>query len=208
MDEENKQLSIENSGDHHFAKVSVDEKTKEVSAGVIYSFSDNASASLQVINGKLEGTILHTGDTHILKIDVGPDGSYNGTYKDERYGGIEIAFNGGVASLVKGKLPQSGIVFNADHHNIKFDMEPNGQISGTIGSMNSKFGNFQLSISNGKLSGSIIHKGDNHETSLEVASDGSCKASVSIGKDNSKFTFSAEKGKTETKAFAGLKLNF
>ena len=42
MDNEKEKISLENQGDHHYAKISVDKNTKEVSAGAIYSFSDKA----------------------------------------------------------------------------------------------------------------------------------------------------------------------
>lgn len=207
MEEEGKQLSVEHSGDHHLAKVSYDENTKKVAAGVIYSFSDNAAASLQVNNGKLEGSVVHSGDTHNLKIEVSSDGSYTGSFEDSR-GNIKILLNGGEASLLQGKIPEGGIEINGDHHKVKFNIDNKGKISGIIESQKTNYGTFRLGIDQGKISGSIVHKGEGHETKLDVSPDGNFGGSISIGKGDTKFTFAVEKTGAEKKALAGLKLKF
>lgn len=208
MEQEKEKVSVEHSGDHHLLKVAVDPETKEVSAGGIYSFSDNAAASLQVVDGKMEGTILHSGDNHNLRINVSGNGSYEGVYKDFRFGGVEIVLKSGEALLLKGKIPLNGIVIKGDHHNVKFTMNDNGKISGSIESINTQNGIFQLNIEQGKLTGSFVHRGANHESSFVMNSKGDWKASVAVGNENSKFTVSVEKGKAEMKGLAGLKLKF
>ncbi|MFH0948701.1 MAG: hypothetical protein V1833_06885 [Elusimicrobiota bacterium] len=207
MDKEKNQFNVENSGDHHYAKASFDSETKKINAGIIYNFADNINTSLQIVNGKLQGTILHTGDNHILQIDACADGSYSGSYSDKQ-GKLKIVFDGGRASLEKGKIPETGIEINGDHHKIRFNIDTKEEICGTIESQETKYGTFKLDINGGNILGSFVYKGDNHETGLEISADGSCKASVTVGKGDTKFSFSAEKGKTETKAFAGLKLKF
>jgi len=208
MEEEGKQLSVEHSGDHHLAKVSYDEKTKKVSAGVIYSFSDNAAASLQVRDGKLEGDIIHSGDTHNLKIEISSDGFYKGSFEDSRYGNLKIVFSGGEASLQQGKIPEGGIEIDGDHHKVRFNMDNKGKISGAIESKETNYGTFRLGIDQGKITGSIVHKGEGHETKLDVSPNGNFSGSVSVGKGDTKFTFAVEKAGSEKKAFAGLKLKF
>lgn len=207
MINDKKQYSIENKGNHHYAKISLDEKNKEVNAGIIYSYSDNAAASFQYVDGKYIGSIIHSGDNHLLKIDISNDGSYNGSY-EEKKGNIKINITNGEAILESGHIPETGIEVNGIHHKIRFYIDNKGKINGIIKSQQTKYGIYEVAIEQGKIHGSFIHKGDNHETGLEVSSDGSCRATIAIGKGNTKFEFSAEKGKIETKTFAKLKLNF
>ncbi len=190
--EKRESITLEHQGDHHFAKASYNVETKQVSAGVIYGFSDNATISLQVTNGNVQGTILHTGDTHILKIDVSSDGSYSGVFEDSLHK-VKINLAGGKASLMEGKIPEGGIEINGDHHKIKIGVDKNGNLTGFIESQDTKYGTFKIGVDRGNIFGSFSHKGDNHETDLTVTQDGNWKASVSTGTSASKFAFSVAK---------------
>jgi autotransporter translocation and assembly factor TamB len=206
-DEEKKQLAVENQGDHHFAKVAVDPDTKDVSAGMIYNFSDHATAALQFVDGKMAGTVLHTGDTHSLQIDAKQDGTFTGTFKEARFGGVEVAFEGGVAKLLKGQLPATGLEVNGDHHAVRLMTSADGKLSGSIESTAVQGGVFKIKLENGSLSGSFVHAGDNHETEISLSKN-AWSANVSFGKGDTKLNLSVQKGKSETKAFAGVKLKF
>jgi hypothetical protein len=195
-------MSIEHSGDHHLAKATVDPKTGEVSAGIISNFSENATAGLQMVQGRVEGTFVHSGDNHALRIDAKSDGSYAGTYSDAA-GKVEVRFGGNAATLVKGEIPTAGIVVNGDNHRTSLSMGPDGKLSGCMESTAIKNSGFKLELKDGKPSGSFIHKGNGHQTEIGVGPDG-IRAAVSAGA----LSFSVEKGKAKATAFGNLKFKF
>jgi hypothetical protein len=208
MTEQDKEkLAFEHEGDHHLAKIALDPNTKKVSAGGIYNFSANASALLQIIDGKVEGSLIQSGDTHSLCLNAKNDGSLEGTFTDRRNGGIEISFQAGLARLVKGKLPPGGLSITADHHRVNLQLDAEGKVSGAIESRAVKDGTFRIKLEKGKLSGAFIHTGSTHETEISLSPEG-WKAAVAFGKGNGKFAFSVEKGKVESKVFGGMKLKF
>lgn len=102
-------VSFEHQGDHHLARITADPSTRKVSVGTIYNFSDHASAVMQVHNGKLKGTIVHSGNTHSLRIDAKSNGSFQGTYRDSRFGGLEIYLKDDISRIKKGRIPAGGI---------------------------------------------------------------------------------------------------
>jgi hypothetical protein len=206
-EQERKSMGLEHQGDHHFAKVAMDEATKKVSAAYIQNFSENSVAAVQMVDGgNVEANFVHSGDTHSLRVNARPDGGFDGTFKDEQKG-IEVSLSGGIAKLVKGQLPTGGLDINADHHKVSLRMGSEGKLSGIIESQRENGGGFRLSLTNGALSGSLIHKGGGHETELSLSKD-SWGAKVAFGKGNGKFTFSVQGGKTEKKVIGGIKLNF
>lgn len=208
-DQPQQSTSLQHQGDHHAAKISVDPSTGKVAAGAIYNFSENAGAMLQVVDGKVQGSIAHAGDTHSLNLTAAADGTFDGTYTDTRNGGIEVAFKGGAATLIKGKLPEGGIKFKGDHHAFSLETDAKGKLSGLIESRKVANGIFQIELNNSKVSGKVVYKGDSHETAFTLGAGGSWGASVSMGKGDKKFTLSFEKGRGgEVKGAAGLKLKF
>jgi len=205
----NPTMGFQHQGDHHAAKIAFDPKTNEVSAGGIYNFSDNAGAMLQIHDGKVEGTIAHSGDTHHLNLMVQDDGKFEGTYTDCRHGEIEIIFKGGIATLTKGEIPEGGIRVQGDHHSLKLERGSNGKLCGAIESRKVPNGVFQIAIDDGKISGKITCKGDSHQTTFILGAGGCWGAEVALGKGNKAFTFSIAKGRGgEVTGSAGLKLKF
>jgi len=199
-------VSLSNQGDHHMAKVAFDPESKQIKAGVIANFSDHATAGLQFIDGKVLGTIVHSGDTHSLHLDAKSDGTFEGTYTDKK-GALEIAFKGGVSELVRGEIPEGGIKVSGDHHVVSISKNSDGRLCGSIESQATTNSSFRIEIREGKLLGGYTHKGNGHET--EVSLTGSAlKAAVSFGTGDKKFTLAMERGRAEVKAFAGMKFKF
>lgn len=202
MTEDNNKYTLEHSGDHHYAKASVDPATGKLAAGVITNFSSNASAGLQLVDGKMEGSFLHSGDNHTFQINAKSDGGYNGTYRDAS-GNMEVNFDGDTATLVKGKIPTTGITLSGDNHKAVLSVSANGKLQGAIESTNLGNGKFRVEIQDGKPSGSFTHEGGGHQTEIKITPAG-LRASVSAGG----FSFGVEKGRTKISAFGGLKLKF
>lgn len=198
--------TLSHQGDHHYAKVTYDQEKGRVNAGVISNFSNHASAGLQFVGGKLQGTIVHSGDTHSLQLDVKGNGSFEGGYVDTK-DNVEIVFKGGVAELVKGKLPEGGIKVTGDHHIVNISRNGEGKLCGNIESQATDNSAFRINLDAGILSGSYVHKGSSHETAISLSEAG-LKAELSFGSGNSKFAMSFEKGKGQVKAFGGIKLKF
>ena len=204
---EDKKYTITHSGDHHLAQVKYDPSTEKISAGGIYSFSNNASASMKIVDNKVSGTLLNSGDTHNIKLEINNDGSFEGVYEDKKDGNVKIGITGGMASVISGEFPVNGVDIEADHHIIKLVMDENKQISGQIESKTCDNSTFMIKIDKGKVSGSLTYFGGGHENSIEIFPDGKWKASVSVGStSSSKLSFSVENGDAGVRAFAGLKL--
>lgn len=202
MTEDNKKYTLEHSGDHHYAKASMDPATGKLAAGVITNFSSNASAGLQLVDGKMEGSFIHSGDNHTFQINAKNDGTYNGTYRDAA-GNLEVNFEGNAATLVRGQIPATGITLAGDNHKAVLSVSASGRLQGAIESNNIGNGKFRIEIQDGKPSGSFIHAGGGHQTEIKITPNG-LKASVSAGG----FSFGVEKGRTKISAFGGLKLKF
>ena len=78
----------------------------------------------------LPGLTIHAKPGTILSTEfftAGADGNFEGTYSDTQNGGIEVSFKGGIATLVKGKLPEDGIKFKGDHHALTLESDANGK---------------------------------------------------------------------------------
>lgn len=201
-------VSLEHTGDHHHAKITIDPKTKQVIGGVVHNFSNNSAIALSIDeNGKVEGTAIHSGDTHGFQVDVKSNGSFGGTYIDHKRG-IELVLSGDKATLTKGKIAQAGLSIEGDHHKAQLKLEDNGKISGILASRISKEGIFKMEIQNGKIvGGAFVHAGAHHKTQISVGQDG-WRAGISIGTGKSKWSINIEKGKAQTKIFGGLKMKF
>jgi len=201
-------LIFEHFGNHHHAKIKVDGKTKKVSGGIIYNFSDNASALVEVKNRKLQGTFIHSGKTHRAKVDIKSDGSYGIEYKDSHMGGIELSIKGGKASLKRGKIPEAGLKINGNHHRLNLKIDSNKKLSGVVESKLTKHGSYRIKIENGKVTGGeFIHRGNNHSMTIFVSKEG-YKFNYSNGKGKTRWGVSFEKMKDKIKAFGGLKFSF
>ena len=199
-------VSLEHQGDHHLARITADPRTKKISAGLIRNFSDHASAAIQVDKGKLKGTIVHSGDTHALRIDVKNDGTFLGTYTDTRFGGLEIHLKDDFARIKKGKIPAGGITVDGDHHKLRLTMAPSGKLSGMIQSRALKDCTFRMNLQDGKVEGAFVHRGKSHKTEVTISPKG-WKAGVSVGKGKTKLSFNVEGGRVK-KAFGGIAFDF
>lgn len=198
-------MALENSGDHHQVKVAYDPSTGKLAAGGIYNFSDHAGVMLQTINGKTDGTIVHSGDTHNLQINVSDDGSFSGSYTDKK--GLERSIEGDKATLKNGEIPKAGISITGDHHRVDLKTGPDGKISGSLESLNTAVGNFKINLDQGKVSGTLSHVGENHQTSITIGHDG-WGANIEGKKGDLSYGIGIQKGSGEVKATAGLKLRF
>lgn len=198
-------VGFQHQGDHHLAKVQVGAGNK-VSAGVVSNFSNNASAMFAVVDGKVQGALTHAGDTHTLHIDAKADGTFSGSYTDEK-AGIVVEFKDGIANLVKGKMPPSGISVKGEHHNLSLTQGPDGKLRGSIESKKVPNGIFKLEVDGGRVSGGLVFKGDSHETSVSLGAGGSWKAGLGFKVGGGKLSFTVEKGKG-VKGGVGFQLPF
>lgn len=204
---DDKKYVLAHSGDHHLAKVQYDPKTGAVSAGVINNFSNNSSVMVQLIDGKTQGTLVHSGDTHDIRLDANSDGTFSGSFKDKN-SNLKIEMEGGIAKLTSGQIPVNGLKIEADHHVIDLKMDSNNQLCGSIESKDTQNGDFKISIVGGKISGSYTHSGDGHDTNIEILPDGKWKAFLSVGTAGSKWAIGVENGDAGMKVVAGLKFGF
>lgn len=201
-----RKVSFEHQGDHHLARISADPRTKKVSAGAILNFSEHASAAVQIHQGKLKGTIVHSGDTHALRIEIKNDGRFQGTYTDTRFGGLEIHLEDDVARIKKGKIPVGGITVDGDNHKLRLTMTPAGKLSGVIQSRALKDCTFRMNLQDGKVEGAFVHRGKSHKTEVTISPKG-WKAGFSVGKGKAKLSFNVEGGRVK-KAFGGIEFDF
>ncbi len=107
--------------------------------GTIINFSNNASALLQSVDGKMQGTIAHSGDTHNIQLDINQDGTFDGLFEDKN-SDLKIELQGGLAKLISGKMPVEGLKIEADHHVVDLKKDKNNQLSGSIESKDVKKG--------------------------------------------------------------------
>jgi len=198
-------MTLENSGDHHQVKLAYDPSTGRLVTGGIYNFSDNAGVMLQTVDGKTDGTIVHSGDTHNLQLNVADDGSFRGTYSDKK--GVELSIEGDKTMLKKGKIPDTGLSITGDHHRVDLKVCPNGKISGSLESLNTSTGNFKISLNEGKVSGTISLVSKNHQTSISFGSNG-WAAKISGKKGDLTYGIGFQKGSGGVKATVGLKFRF
>ena len=201
-----RKVSFEHQGDHHLARLAVDRDTKKVSAGAIYNFTDHASAAVQIHQGKLKGTIVHSGDTHALCIEVKNNGGFEGTYTDTRFGGLEIHLKDDFARIKKGKIPVGGITVDGDHHKLRLTMSPAGRLSGVIQSRALKDCTFRMNLQDGRVEGAFVHRGKSHKTEVTISPKG-WKAGFSLGKGKTKLSLNVEGGRVK-KAFGGIEFDF
>jgi hypothetical protein len=171
MPEANVRVSTQ--GDHHEGELQIDTKTKTIQAGVLYNFSNNSEAQLNIANGRLGGSFRHTGDTHALTLELDRNGSFSGTYRETRGEQFELEISAGKAKVVKGRLPLSGkLSLKGDHHSLDLQVDDKGTVSGRIKSKITRDATFDLSVDKGLVSGAVTHEGQNHKTRLELSSKG------------------------------------
>ena len=193
MIKQREQMALEHQGNHHYTKIAVDPKTKKVVTGAIYNFSENAGAMLLVKDGKVNGTIMHTGKTHSFRLNAKQNGQFDAIYRDKHNGGLEVYIKGGVASLRKGKLPEAGVTVSRKHHKLKLKQGASGKLSGTLESKVTKNGKFMIELKNGKVTGEYVHSGGTHETRIDLSPNG-WKAGVTLKKAGLKFSFDVQGG--------------
>jgi len=195
-------LPHEYQGDHHFASLSHDPRSNKLNSGRIVNFSRHAAASFDISDGKVRGTVLHTGDSHSLVLSADRNGRFRGTFVDMRRGKVEIAFRAGGAALVKGNIPQKGLRVTGDHHRVALAVDGGGQLSGIIESRRVKNGAFHIKLEAGRVNGSFVHAGDKHETEISLTPVG-WTASVQFGAGSAKFAMKVENGRSEARGYVG-----
>lgn len=204
---QDEEKSLTYSGDHHLNTLDID-STGKISLAMLRNFSDNAGASINISGGKVSGSIFASGDNHALNIDIHDDGTFDGIYEDKSGGDLKIEMKGGIASLLSGQVPETGITYSGDHHIIKLKMDDDGKLSGSFESKNSDNVTYKISLDGGVVTGMVMCSGDSHSTTIQLASDGSWKASFSMQNDSSKITISAEGGNADVVAKAGVSVSF
>jgi hypothetical protein len=203
----NDKYVLSHSGDNHVAKLKYDPKTGNLSVGSVINYSKNSSILIESVEGKAHGALIHSGDTHDIKIDVNDDGTFSGSFEDKN-SHIKIELQGGNARIVSGQIPIDGLMIEADHHIISLKLDNKNQLSGSIESKDTENGTFKLKIEQGKVSGSITHSGNGHETNVEILPNGQWKASISTGEPNSKWSLGIENGNAGMRAVAGMNISF
>jgi hypothetical protein len=207
MTDQDSAISFQNQGDHHLAKVSFDPNSGQISAGAIENFSNNTSAGIQFVDGKAEGTIVHTSDNHSLTINAKQDGSFDGEYYDAQ-SNLRIFFNSGLASIVSGTLPPSGLNIQSTDHALTLSTGPDGKLMGSIESQAGNNGEFKLAVNGGNVTGTYSLMGDNHQINVSLSSNGTWSAGMDFGQGNTKFSLNVSDGKGQATVFGGIKLKF
>ncbi|HAX61402.1 MAG TPA: hypothetical protein DCX95_02425 [Elusimicrobia bacterium] len=207
-DDAKKKIDFQHAGDHHQVNMAIDPKTGKITGGIVSNFSNNSAIALSVDEeSKVQGTVVHSGDTHAFQANVRSDGSFDGVYFDRKKG-IQLEISGDKATLIEGKVPQAGLTIKGEHHNTVLEIDKNGQVSGVLESKATRDGKFKIEMKDGKISGgSFEHVGKNHKTELSMGQDG-WKAQISGGSRNSAWSIGIVQGKAETKIGSGFKMKF
>jgi hypothetical protein len=166
-------IEVKARGAHHEAQLSIDTQSKQVEGGVIYNFSMNSSAQLNMGGDGADATFKHFGDNHELSLHLGRNGRFSGTYREGGGKELEIGIRDGKADLIKGDLSASGsLSIEGDHHSLDLRIDGRGRLSGKIKSKVTKDGSFDLSLDGGAISGIVEHKGQHHETRFALSGNG------------------------------------
>lgn len=188
-------LQLKDSSRNHELSFDIDAVNKTVTAGAVYNYADNSLVGLEVSKGRLGGSVVHSGESHSLKLNFNKDGKYYGTYRDDDLGGLELEIEGGVARVSKGVFPPTGMIrLKGADHEIRLDLDGKGRISGRIKSRLSKSALFRLDLAKGSISGEITHKGPRHETRMTLSSGG-WKGLITIRKGKSSITLDVKGGR-------------
>jgi len=189
---ENKtKIVLEHNGDHHQEAIEIDPKTKKVNGGVLYNFSNNAAALLQADSkGKIQGSFLHSGDTHGLQINLKSDGTYGLNFSEKKLGLAFFVDKGNIES----KKPTVGLRRKSDHHEVTLGINKKGKLSGTIASKCKNIP-FKIKLENGELkSGSLMHEGKHHSFGIDLHQNGKWSASYVHQGEDSKWKLSVKRG--------------
>ncbi len=188
-------VQLKDNGRNHELSLDIDTEKKIVMAGAVYNFSDNLLIGLKISKGRLGGSVVHSGESHSLKLDFNKDGKYCGTYRDGDLGGLELEIEAGVVRVSRGAFPPAGTIrLKSEDHEIKLDLGKDGRISGYIRSRLSKSAVFVLDAAKGSLSGKITHKGTRHETVMSLSNRG-WKSAITLNKGRSSITLDVTGGK-------------
>lgn len=191
----NPKATVKHHGDHHSLELTADTRTGKIRGGAVYNFSDHAAARLNVARGKLSGSLIHSGDTHLLTLDLDPDGSVNGSYRELQDDGVELDIRAGVAHIRGDKRKLKGsLKFEGDHHGLNLKLDESGRLSGSFRSRLTGEGSVSLRLSEGKVSGKFTHKGKHHKTSVELSPNG-WKSDISVRKGRTTFSLEVDGGK-------------
>ena len=192
----NPKATVKHHGDHHFLELTADTRTGKIRGGAVYNFSDHAAARLNVARGKLSGSLIHSGDTHLLTLDLERNGSVSGSYRELQGDGLELDIRAGVARVRGGKRKLKGsIKIKGDHHNFNLKLDKSGRPSGSFRSRLTGEGSVSLRLSEGKVSGKFTHKGKHHKTSVELSPEG-WKSDISVRKGRTTFSLEVDGGKS------------
>lgn len=168
-----KKVKISHHGNHHDVDLKVDTETGEVSSLSSLNFGNNSLAMLKLERRKLSGEFSHTGKNHRLNLKLKPDGTYEGTFSESKEGEFEIKLKGNQSEVLKKPLPEEArLKVKSDHHEASVVFKDNQKPSGRIRSKFTKDGKFGLELKDGKLSGTIEHKGETHNTKINITPKG------------------------------------
>jgi len=168
-----KKLNIKHHGNHHDVDLKVDTETGEVSSLSSLNFSPNSLAILKLERKRLSGEFSHTGKNHRLNLKLKSDGTYEGTFSDSKAGNYEVELKGEQSTVLKEPLPdEARLKVKSDHHEVSLAFKDNQKPSGKIKSKFTKDGKFGLELKDGKLSGTIEHKGKTHNTKIKITPKG------------------------------------
>jgi hypothetical protein len=168
-----KKAKIRHHGNHHDVDLIVDAKTGEISSLSSLNFSNNSLAILKLERKRLSGEFSHTGKNHRLNLKLKSDGTYEGTFSESKESSYEIKLKGNQSEVMKKLLPEEAeLKVKSDHHEASLVFKDSQKPSGRIKSKFTKDGKFGLELKDGKLSGTIEHKGKTHNTKIKITPKG------------------------------------
>lgn len=158
---------------------------------MLYNFSNNAAALLRADSkGKIQGSFLHSGDTHGLHVNLKSDGTYGLNFSDKKLGLDFFVDKGNIES----KKPAVGLRRKGDHREVNLGINKKGKLSGTIASKCKNIP-FKIELENGKLkSGSLMHEGKHHNFGIDLHQNGKWSASYVHQGEDSKWKISVKEG--------------
>ncbi|MBU8922565.1 MAG: hypothetical protein KOO63_12175 [Bacteroidales bacterium] len=190
-----KKYEVSDHGKNHELTLEIDAEKKTVRSGAVYNFGDNSSLTLDLAPGKLNGTFVHAGEEHSLKLVLDNSGKYSGTYRDTSRESLELEVQAGVVRIARGKFPPEGkLKLKGNTHQLELRLDRKGRLSGEIKSRLNRSAIFVLDIRNNRISGQLTHKGKKHKTILELSNRG-WKGKLTFKKGKSSISLNIVGGK-------------
>ncbi|MCK4538801.1 MAG: hypothetical protein KAV42_08395 [Candidatus Krumholzibacteria bacterium] len=190
-----KKYDVSDHGKNHELTLEIDAEKKTVKSGAVYNFGDNSSLTLDLAPGKLNGTFVHAGEEHSLKLVLDSSGKYSGTFRDSSRESLELEIQAGVVRIAAGKFPPEGkLKLKGKTHQLELRLDKKGRLSGKIKSRLNRSAVFVLDIRNNRISGQLTHKGKKHQTILELSNRG-WKGKLTFKKGKSNISLNITGGK-------------